>query len=52
MAQDNDADSRSAREALRACLPDALKDGTFAVLLKGDMVTKRCLSTLMGNLAE
>ena len=41
-----------AREALRACLPEALRDGTFAGLLKGDMVTKRCLSTLIMNLNE
>lgn len=42
----------SAREALRACLPEALRDGTFAGLLKGDMVTKRCLSTLIVNLEQ
>ena len=59
----------SAREALRACLPDALKDNTFQGLLRvcfniallickadlwlqGDMVTKRCLTTLLNNLNE
>lgn len=57
-----------AREALRACLPEPLRDNTFANLLKvkihhllrsgvtefiqGDMVTKRCLSTLLANLAQ
>jgi CCR4-NOT transcription complex subunit 9 len=40
----------SAREALRACLPEPLRDNTFANLLKGDMVTKRCLTTLLNNL--
>jgi CCR4-NOT transcription complex subunit 9 len=41
-----------AREALRACLPEPLRDQTFSVLLKGDMVTKRCLTTLLNNLNE
>ena len=41
-----------AREALRQCLPDALKDNTFTALLKGDHVTKRCLATLLSNLQE
>jgi CCR4-NOT transcription complex subunit 9 len=57
-----------AREALRACLPEPLRDLTFSVLLKvccicfmlsllvdfvqGDMVTKRCLTTLLNNLNE
>lgn len=27
-------DTNRAREALRACLPDALRDGTFSTLLK------------------
>ncbi|ORX39218.1 hypothetical protein BD324DRAFT_618868 [Kockovaella imperatae] len=46
------SDNPRAREALRACLPEALKDNTFAGLLKGDMVTRRCLSTLLHNLNE
>lgn len=33
-----------AREALRACLPEPLRDATFSPLLKGDMVTKRYVS--------
>ncbi|KAL0067133.1 RNA-binding protein, CCR4-NOT complex subunit Rcd1 [Marasmius tenuissimus] len=41
-----------AREALRACLPEPLRDQTFSALLKGDMVTKRCLTTLLNNLNE
>jgi hypothetical protein len=41
-----------AREALRACLPEPLRDNTFAPLLKGDMVTKRCLSSLLQNLHD
>ncbi|KAI0028100.1 cell differentiation proteins Rcd1-like protein [Vararia minispora EC-137] len=41
-----------AREALRACLPEPLRDNTFNSLLKGDMVTKRCLTTLLNNLQD
>jgi len=39
-----------AREALRACLPDQLKDSTFAVTLKDDSTTKKWLSQLLQNL--
>ncbi|KAL0252503.1 cell differentiation protein rcd1 [Cryptococcus tetragattii IND107] len=46
------SDNPRAREALRACLPKALQDNTFNPLLKGDMVTKRCLQTLLMNLNE
>ncbi|KAG8949891.1 Cell differentiation protein rcd1 [Tulasnella sp. 424] len=46
------SDNLRAREALRACLPEPLRDNTFATLLKGDMVTKRCLATLLINLSE
>lgn len=46
------SDNPRAREALRACLPDALRDATFTALLKGDMVTKRCLTQLLSNLSE
>ena len=45
-------DWNRAREALRACLPEPLRDQTFSTLLKGDMVTKRCLTTLLNNLSE
>lgn len=62
-----------ARQALKACLPEPLRDNTFSALLKvsiytsewmefelcltsiksqGDMVTKRCLTTLLNNLNE
>ncbi|KAF8742514.1 hypothetical protein AX14_003913 [Amanita brunnescens Koide BX004] len=46
------SDNLRAREALRACLPEPLRDQTFSNLLKGDMVTKRCLTTLLNNLNE
>ncbi|KAG6841084.1 Cell differentiation protein rcd1 [Blastosporella zonata] len=46
------SDNLRAREALRACLPEPLRDHTFSTLLKGDMVTKRCLTTLLHNLNE
>ncbi|KAF8952415.1 cell differentiation family, Rcd1-like-domain-containing protein [Flammula alnicola] len=46
------SDNLRAREALRACLPEPLRDQTFSTLLKGDMVTKRCLTTLLNNLNE
>lgn len=39
-----------AREALRACIPDQLKDSTFAVTLKDDSTTKKWLSQLLQNL--
>lgn len=42
----------SAREALRACLPEPLRDATFSQVLKGDLVTKRCLASLLLNLSD
>ncbi|KAI9363943.1 hypothetical protein DFJ73DRAFT_475085 [Zopfochytrium polystomum] len=39
-----------AREALRQCLPDPLRDATFVQIMKDDMTTKRCLQTLLMNL--
>lgn len=39
-----------AREALRTCLPEQLKDATFAVILKDDSTTKKWLSQLLQNL--
>ncbi len=39
-----------AREALRTCLPEQLKDSTFAVILKDDSTTKKWLSQLLQNL--
>lgn len=41
-----------AREALRQCLPDQLKDTTFAQVLKDDTTTKRWLAQLVKNLQE
>lgn len=44
------SENQRAREALRQCLPDPLKDITFATCLKGDAITKRWLHTLLTNL--
>ncbi len=44
--------SLRAREALRQCLPDQLKDTTFAQVLKDDSTTKRWLAQLVKNLQE
>ncbi|QRV89226.1 cell differentiation protein rcd1 [Ceratobasidium sp. AG-Ba] len=46
------SDNMRAREALRACLPEPLRDNTFANLLKGDTVTKRCLASLLNCLSD
>lgn len=40
-----------AREALRQCLPDALRDGTFSHMRKGDPATAKWLQTLASHLA-
>jgi CCR4-NOT transcription complex subunit 9 len=52
------SDNPRAREALRQCLPQPLRDNTFATILKDDITTKRyyvpydrCLSTLLVNLS-
>jgi len=39
-----------AREALRQCLPDQLKDATFAGCLRDDRSTQHWLSQLLANL--
>lgn len=39
-----------AREALRQCLPDQLKDNTFSSCMKDDNATKRWLMQLQQNL--
>lgn len=44
------ADNPRAREALRTCLPDALKDNTFSSMLAGDPNAKRWLAQLAGSL--
>lgn len=44
------SDNPRAREALRQCLPDQLKDQTFAACLKDDKSTKHWLQQLLSNL--
>ena len=39
----------SAREALRQCLPEQLKDNTFSATLKDDGTTKKWLSQVLQN---
>lgn len=44
------SDNSRAREALRQCLPDQLRDNTFAACLQEDKSTKHWLSLLIKNL--
>ncbi|KAK4336912.1 hypothetical protein RND71_044024 [Anisodus tanguticus] len=44
------SDNSRAREALRLCLPDQIKDDTFANLLKDDKTTRSWLTQLLKNL--
>jgi CCR4-NOT transcription complex subunit 9 len=46
------SDNARAREALRTCLPEPLRDATFSSVLRDDAATKRCLSQLLINLAD
>lgn len=46
------SDNPRAREALRQCLPDALRDATFSTCLKDDVTTKRWLTQLLFNITE
>ncbi|KAF8938750.1 Cell differentiation protein rcd1 [Haplosporangium gracile] len=46
------SDNARAREALRQCLPEPLRDATFAHVLKDDPNTKRCLSQLLFALSD
>lgn len=46
------SDNARAREALRQCLPDPLRDATFSSVLRDDAATKRCLTQLLINLAD
>jgi hypothetical protein len=39
-----------AREALRQCLPDELRDATFAGILRDDITSQRYLNQLLINL--
>ena len=44
------SDNPRAREALRQCLPDQLKDQTFNACLKDESTTKKWLALLIKNL--
>lgn len=46
------SDNNRAREALRQCLPEPLRDTTFSSVLRDDAATKRCLAQLLINLAD
>eukprot|EP00274_Cyanoptyche_gloeocystis_P001818 CAMPEP_0196664810 /NCGR_PEP_ID=MMETSP1086-20130531/58483_1 /TAXON_ID=77921 /ORGANISM="Cyanoptyche gloeocystis , Strain SAG4.97" /LENGTH=301 /DNA_ID=CAMNT_0042001267 /DNA_START=13 /DNA_END=918 /DNA_ORIENTATION=+ len=46
------SDNPRAREALRQCLPEGLRDQTFQSALKDDPTTKRWLTTLLFNLGD
>ena len=46
------SDNHRAKEALRQCLPDQLKDSTFHQILKDDQCTASWLNKLMKNLQE
>ena len=46
------SDNPRAREALRQCLPESLRDATFAACLKDDVTTKRWLTQLLFNITE
>ncbi|KAN0069877.1 Cell differentiation family, Rcd1-like domain containing protein [Elaphomyces granulatus] len=46
------SDNNRAREALRQCLPEPLRDHTFSSVLRDDAATKRCLAQLLINLSD
>lgn len=46
------SDNPRARDALRQCLPEPLRDATFAACLKDDLGTRRWLQTLIHNVSE
>ncbi|KAH7009452.1 cell differentiation protein rcd1 [Microdochium trichocladiopsis] len=46
------SDNARAREALRQCLPEPLRDATFSAVLRDDAATKRCLAQLLINLSD
>ncbi|KAH6647649.1 cell differentiation family, Rcd1-like-domain-containing protein [Truncatella angustata] len=46
------SDNARAREALRQCLPEPLRDATFSAVLRDDAATKRCLAQLLLNLSD
>ena len=45
------SDNLRAREALRQCLPEALRDETFAQALEGDVTVKKWLQQLLYNVS-
>ena len=46
------SDNLRAREALRQCLPEALRDNSFALHVKDDQTVKRWLNSLLYNLSN
>ena len=44
--------STRAREALRQCIPDSLRDSTFSGVLKDDLTVKRWLANLLYAVSE
>ncbi|KAI0461405.1 Cell differentiation protein rcd1 [Komagataella kurtzmanii] len=46
------SDNVDAKKALKECLPEPLKDGTFSSVLVNDAATKRCLSQLLANVSQ
>lgn len=46
------SDNPRAREALKQCLPEPLRDGAFAAVLKDDPTTSRWLGQLIQTLAD
>ncbi|WPG99904.1 Cell differentiation protein rcd1 [Acrodontium crateriforme] len=46
------SDNARAREALRQCLPEPLRDATFSPVLRDDAATKRCLASLLVALSD
>ncbi|KAK5115962.1 Cell differentiation protein rcd1 [Meristemomyces frigidus] len=46
------SDNARAREALRQCLPEPLRDATFSLVLRDDAATKRCLAQLLLALSD
>ncbi|KAJ1454807.1 hypothetical protein M885DRAFT_521047 [Pelagophyceae sp. CCMP2097] len=46
------SDNLRAREALRQCLPDSLRDSSFSHNIKDDLTVKRWLSSLLFNISD
>lgn len=46
------SDNQRAREALRQCLPNTLRDNSFMQCLKDDLTTKKWLTTLLHNIGN